>query len=260
MPGSRQARAPENGPRAVVLDIEGTTGSLSHVRDVLFPYARERLATWLAAHRGTAPWQQIVDAVTAHTGEAQDEASALALLEQWADADVKAAPLKTLQGLIWSGGYAAGELHGHVYPDVPPALECWQTQGTGRFIYSSGSVAAQRDWFGHTAHGDLRPLLDGYFDLTTIGPKADADSYRAIAAELGHAPADLLFVSDVGAELDAAAETGWQTVAVRRPEDDREAVPGHKAVASLTPLNSRPGPGSSTAPVDTPTQEDPSDE
>lgn len=103
MPGSRQARVPENGPRAVVLDIEGTTGSLSHVRDVLFPYARERLAPWLATHRGTAPWQQILDAVTTHTGAAHDEAGALVLLEQWADADVKAAPLKTLQGLIWSG-------------------------------------------------------------------------------------------------------------------------------------------------------------
>ncbi|MFJ7986159.1 acireductone synthase [Streptomyces sp. NPDC096351] len=260
MPGRRQARARESGPRAVVLDIEGTTGSLGHVRDVLFPYARERLAPWLAAHRGTAPWRQILDAVTAHTGKVQDEASALVLLEQWADADVKAAPLKTIQGLIWAGGYAAGELHGHVYPDVPPALECWQAQGTGRFIYSSGSVAAQRDWFGHTAHGDLRPLLDGYFDLTTAGPKADADSYRAIAAELRHAPADLLFVSDIGAELDAAAAAGWQTVAVRRPEDDREAVPGHRAVVSLTPLVSRPGPGSSTAPVDTHPQEDPSDE
>ncbi|MFD9240516.1 acireductone synthase, partial [Streptomyces sp. NPDC059556] len=231
-----------------------------HLRYDHSPSARGRLATGPAAHRGTAPWQRILDAVTAHTGEAQDEACALALLEQWADADVKAAPLKTLQGLIWSGGYAAGELHGHVYPDVPPALECWRTRGTGRFIYSSGSVAAQRDWFGHTAHGDLRPLLDGYFDLTTTGPKADADSYRAIAAELGHAPADLLFVSDVGTELDAAAEAGWQTVAVRRPGDERAAVPGHKAVASLTPLVSRPGPGSSTAPVDTHTQEDPSDE
>lgn len=250
-PGNRQGRGPDTGPRAVVLDIEGTTGSLSHVRDVLFPYARRRIAPWLAAHRGTAPWRQILDAVTAHTGAAHDEASALVLLEQWADADVKAAPLKTLQGLIWAEGYAAGELNGHVYPDVPHALRHWKTQGTGRFIYSSGSVAAQRDWFGHTAHGDLRPLLDGYFDLTTAGPKTDADSYRAIAADVGHAPADLLFVSDVGAELDAAAEAGWHTGAVRRPGDARPAMPGHEAAASLTPFLSPPGPDTSAAPGDT---------
>ncbi|MEV8588823.1 acireductone synthase [Streptomyces sp. NPDC051180] len=260
MPDIRQARVPEKGLRAVVLDIEGTTGSLSHVRDVLFPYARERLAPWLAAHRGAAPWRRILDAVAAYTGAAHDEASALALLELWADGDVKAPPLKTLQGLIWSGGYDAGELHGHVYPDVPPALEHWQRDGTGRFIYSSGSVAAQRDWFGHTAHGDLRPLLDGYFDLTTAGPKADADSYRAIASDLGHAPADLLFVSDVGAELDAAAAAGWRTVAVRRPDDERPAVNGHQLVASLTPLVSPTPPGHFTAPVDTHAQEDPGDE
>ncbi|MFE5913131.1 acireductone synthase [Streptomyces wedmorensis] len=256
MPDSRPGGVPEGGPRAVVLDIEGTTGSLGHVRDVLFPYARARLAPWLAEHRGSAPWRRILDAVAAHTGAAHDEASALALLEQWADADVKAAPLKALQGLIWSGGYAAGELSGHVYPDVPPALEQWKAQGTGRFIYSSGSVAAQRDWFGHTAHGDLRPLLDGYFDLTTAGPKAHTDSYRAIAAELGHDPGDLLFVSDVGAELDAAAGAGWRTVAVRRPDDERAAVPGHVTVASLAPLVSRPGEERPTASDRTHTQED----
>ncbi|MFI6642902.1 acireductone synthase [Streptomyces sp. NPDC050504] len=242
MPGSRQPQGAGNELRAVVLDIEGTTGSLSHVRAVLFPYARERLAPWLGAHRGTAAGQEILRAVAAHTGRAHDEAGALALLEQWADADVKAPPLKMLQGLIWADGYAAGELLGHVYPDVPPALEHWKARGTGRFVYSSGSVAAQRDWFGHTAHGDLRPLLDGYFDLTTTGPKADADSYRAIAADLGQAPGDLLFVSDVGAELDAAHTAGWQTVAVRRPDDERPAAPGHTTVSSLTPLLSRPGP------------------
>ncbi|WP_330241873.1 acireductone synthase [Streptomyces sp. NBC_00525] len=240
MPGSRQARVRE--PRAVVLDIEGTTGSLSHVRDTLFPYARERIAPWLAAHRATAAWRQILDAITDYTGTVHEEASALALLEQWADADVKAPPLKTLQGLIWAGGYAAGELYGHVYPDVPPALRYWKTRGTGRFIYSSGPVAAQRDWFGHTRYGDLRPLLDGYFDLTTIGPKAATGSYRRIAANLGHASADLLFVSDVGAELDAAAEAGWRTVAMRRSGDERAAVTGHEAVTSLAPLISRPGP------------------
>ncbi|MFJ5831674.1 acireductone synthase [Streptomyces sp. NPDC093089] len=256
MPDSRPVRIADGEPRAVVLDIEGTTGSLDHVRDVLFPYARARLAPWLAEHRDTAPWRQILDAVTAHTGTVHDEASALALLEQWADADVKAAPLKALQGLIWSGGYEAGELSGHVYPDVPPALEHWKARGTGRYIYSSGSVAAQRDWFGHTAHGDLRPLLDGYFDLTTAGPKGHANSYRAIAAELGDEPCELLFVSDVGAELDAAADAGWRTVAVRRPDDERAPVPGHDVVASLTPLLSRPRPGIPGTPDPTDTQED----
>ncbi|MEV4947723.1 acireductone synthase [Streptomyces sp. NPDC053755] len=243
MTGGRQGGPPRPGIRAVVLDIEGTTGSLSHVRDVLFPYARARLASWVTAHRGTAEWRRVLGAVTAHAGTAVDEADALALLEQWADADAKAAPLKTLQGLIWARGYEAGELHGHVYPDVPPALERWKAWGVGRFVYSSGSVAAQRDWFGHTALGDLRPLLDGYFDLTTAGPKASVASYDAIAKELGHAPYDLLFVSDVGAELDAAAEAGWRTVAVRRPGDERPAVRGHETVTSLAPLVSGPGPG-----------------
>ncbi|MEU3479504.1 acireductone synthase [Streptomyces sp. NPDC033754] len=222
--------------RAVVLDIEGTTGSLDHVQDVLFPYARARLAPWLAAHRGTAQWQGILDEVAAQAGAAHDEAGALALLERWSDTDAKVAPLKTLQGLIWAGGYAAGELHGHVYADVPPALEHWKARGVGRFVYSSGSVAAQRDWFGHTAYGDLCPLLDGYFDLTTAGPKTSPESYDTIARELGHTPDGLLFVSDLAPELDAAAAAGWRTAAVRRADDARAAVPGHPAVAGLTEL------------------------
>ncbi|MFE7587719.1 acireductone synthase [Streptomyces gardneri] len=222
--------------RAVVLDIEGTTGSLDHVQDVLFPYARARFASWLAAHRGTAQWRRILDAVADEAGSVQDEAGALALLERWADADVKTPPLKTLQGLIWASGYADGQLHGHVYADVPPALEHWKARGVGRFVYSSGSVAAQRDWFGHTEYGDLRPLLDGYFDLTTAGPKTSPESYDTIAGHLGHAPGALLFVSDLGAELDAAATAGWRTAAVRRSDDDRAPVPGHPAVDSLAPL------------------------
>ncbi|GAA2934630.1 acireductone synthase [Streptomyces enissocaesilis] len=232
------AAGPGNVPaQAVVLDIEGTTGSLSHVRDVLFPYARERFDSWAAAHRGSLPWQRVLDAVRTHVHTDDiTEKDALALLHQWADADAKAPPLKTLQGLIWAEGYASGALHGHVYADVPRALERWKARGTARYIYSSGSEAAQRDWFGHTAYGDLRGLLDGYFDLSSAGPKKSVDSYRAISRAVRAPASRLLFVSDVGEELDAAAEAGWQTVAVRRPGDERGPVAGHPTIASLDPL------------------------
>ncbi|MBT2399806.1 acireductone synthase [Streptomyces sp. ISL-100] len=237
------AAGPGNAPvEAVVLDIEGTTGSLSHVRDVLFPYARERLDSWAVAHRGSLPWQRVLDAVRAHIGAGEvTERDVLALLHQWADADAKAPPLKTVQGLIWAEGYASGELHGHVYAEVPRALEGWKARGMARYIYSSGSEAAQRDWFGHTAYGDLRDLLDGYFDLTSAGPKTSADSYRAISGAVRLPASRLLFVSDVGEELDAAAEAGWRTAAVRRPGDERGPVPGHEVIASLDPLLSDNG-------------------
>jgi enolase-phosphatase E1 len=223
---------------AVVLDIEGTTGSLSHVRDVLFPYARKRIGAWMRERRGTEDWHRVVRSVRAHTAEpGLDEEAVVARLEHWADADIKAAPLKDLQGMIWASGYAAGELYGHVYPEVPSALERWKAQGIARYIYSSGSEAAQRDWFRHTEAGDLSGLLDGYFDLVSAGPKGEAGSYRAVSGLLDGPGSSTLFVSDTGEELDAAAAAGWQTVAVRRPEDTRgTAVPGHPVVSCLDAL------------------------
>lgn len=235
---------------AVVLDIEGTTGSADHVHSVLFPYARERFASWLAAHRGEDRWTRVIEGVRAAAGAPDlDEAGALAALLAWTDADVKAAPLKALQGEIWAAGYADGTLHGHVYDDVPAALARWRAAGIARHVYSSGSVAAQRAWFAHSNHGDLTGLLNGYFDLTTAGPKRAPDSYRAISHALALPPARTLFLSDVQDELDAAAAVGWRTVAVRRPDDPRgPAVDGHPVLTDLTGLDPAPRPAP-TAPT-----------
>jgi enolase-phosphatase E1 len=231
--------------RAVVLDIEGTTGSLSHVRDVLFPYARRRLPAWAAAHHGTPAWRRLREETAAYAARpGLGDDAALSQLIAWSDADVKAPPLKHLQGLIWAEGYACGELHGHVYDEVPGALRAWRAAGLALYIYSSGSAAAQHDWFAHTAHGDLTALLDGYFDLG-VGPKQAPASYRAIAAALGLPAPALLFVSDVRAELDAARAATWRTAGVRRPNDPRgPLIPGHPTAASLDEL---PVPGAGQA-------------
>ncbi|MGP8298546.1 acireductone synthase [Streptomyces inhibens] len=234
--------------RTVVLDIEGTTGSADHVHTVLFPYARERFAAWFAAHRGQARWTSALDGIRAATGAPDlDETGAVAALHAWTDADVKAAPLKALQGEIWAAGYADGTLHGHVYDEVPAALARWQAAGIGRHVYSSGSVFAQRHWFAHSNHGDLTGLLDGYFDLTTAGPKREPESYRTISRALDVPPGQTLFLSDVRAELDAAAAAGWQTVAVRRPDDPRgPSVDGHPVLADLARLDPPPHPAGTT--------------
>ncbi|MFJ3974021.1 acireductone synthase [Streptomyces sp. NPDC090021] len=217
---------------AVVLDIEGTTGSAAHVRDVLFPYARQRIADWFAAHRGTARHAELVLA----TGAAE-ESDAVRILTEWADADVKAAPLKAVQALIWAEGYADGSLHGHVYEDVPGALAAWADAGIGRWIYSSGARAAQRDWFSSTAYGDLTRHLDGYFDLENTGPKQDPVSYHRIGGVLGVPAGRILFLSDAPAELAAAAEAGWQTARVHRPEDPPVTEPGpHPTVQTMTEI------------------------
>ncbi|MBA9049595.1 MULTISPECIES: acireductone synthase [Streptomyces] len=236
----------------VVLDIEGTTGSLTYVRDVLFPYARRELAGWFTRHAQESRVRQVAEDVRTELDRPDlDTDGVVAALAAWSDADVKAAPLKTVQGWIWAEGYASGALHGHVYPEVPAALRAWKAAGVRVVIYSSGSAAAQLDWFRHTAYGDLSPLLDGYFDLRSAGSKTDPASYRTLAGAVGAHPGRLLFLSDVAAELDAAVQAGWHAVGVRREGDPRgPAVPRHRTVATLDPL--LPGPSSASRPQETP--------
>lgn len=191
-------------PKAILLDIEGTTSSISFVADELFPYARKHLADYVAAHP-----EEVAPILAEVPGDP------VATLIQWIDEDRKATPLKTLQGLIWAKGYADGELSGHVYPDTPEAIRRWVDRGISVNIYSSGSVAAQKLIFGHSIAGDLTPLLSGYFDTTT-GPKREAASYAKIARALGLAPAEILFLTDIQAEAEAAREAGVQALIVDR--------------------------------------------
>ena len=223
--------------RAIVTDIEGTTSTIAFVRDVLFPYADEHLNAYVAAHRS----EPVVAAALRETAELAGEPEAgdarvLAILHAWMAEDRKATPLKALQGLIWAEGYRQSGLHGHVYADVPPVLRAWHARGIALFVYSSGSIVAQKVLFGHTAYGDLTPLFRDYFD-TTIGPKREAASYAAIAAATGIAPAATLFLSDVDAELDAARAAGMQTARLLRPADTPPgATTTHPAFADFTAL------------------------
>jgi enolase-phosphatase E1 len=195
-------------PRVILTDIEGTTSSIAFVHEVLFPYSRARLADYVAAHAADPGVAAILADVRAEAGEpALDLAGCTVLLTEWHDADRKIGPLKSLQGLIWAEGYAEGALQGHVYPDAVEGLRRWHAQGVSLYVYSSGSVAAQKLIFGHTAFGDLTPLFSGYFD-TAVGGKKEAGSYAAIADEIGVPAAEILFLSDVEAELAAAAAAG----------------------------------------------------
>jgi enolase-phosphatase E1 len=218
----------------VVTDIEGTTTPIAFVHRVLFPFARDRMKDFLARHGETDAVRAVLDAVP---GEEK-----LATLLAWMDADAKVTQLKTLQGMIWDEGYRAGVLRAELYPGVAPLLRRWHGQGVRLAVYSSGSVAAQRLLFAHTPDGDLTPLFAAYFD-TAIGAKREAASYAAIAASLGLAAEDLLFLSDVEAELDAAAANGWMTCQLARPEDGTVAGDRHPVAADFDSVSARFGLG-----------------
>jgi enolase-phosphatase E1 len=202
---------------AVVTDIEGTTSSLSFVKDVLFPYAREHVGRYLERHAADVriaahlrEVRELMGCADAGLGEVVTQ------LRRWMDEDRKVTPLKALQGWIWEEGYYSGAFSGHVYEDAVSALRRWHDQGLRLYVYSSGSVHAQKLLFAHTAYGDLTPLFSGYYD-TRIGAKAEPASYRRIAEAVATSGHRILFLSDAEAELGAATTAGMQVLQLARP-------------------------------------------
>ena len=229
--------------RGILLDVEGTTSSISFVYDVLFTHAKAQVGEYLAAN-ATDPLVRAAAAGIAATsglpaidlgtaaGRGQVALAAIDLMNR----DVKDTSLKALQGMIWRSGFESGSLVAHVFDDVPPALAQWADAGLDVRIYSSGSIEAQKLFFGHTAAGDLTPHLRGHYDTTT-GPKREAASYAAIAADMGLEPRQILFVSDVGAELDAARQAGMATaLAVRPGNRDPGGLLEHESVATFAEI------------------------
>jgi enolase-phosphatase E1 len=205
--------------KAIVTDIEGTTSSIAFVKDVLFPYAAENLPTWLSDNcTDAAVLRQIESVAKLIDRPASDITAVTKQLLEWIDQDVKATPLKTLQGMLWKSGYENDDYSAHIYEDAVQKLQDWHAAGIPLYVYSSGSVQAQELFFQYSRYGDVRNLFSGHFDTST-GAKSDADSYRKIAAAIGIPPADILFLSDVESEISAAVEAGFDAVLVAREEE-----------------------------------------
>ncbi len=196
--------------RAIVTDIEGTTTSISFVTEVLFPYAKIHLEKFIQSNADNQEVRGLLADVSRVCGESLSDDQAIAQLISWIDEDRKIGPLKSLQGLIWEQGYHKGDFKGHVYPDAERKLRDWKNAGLSLFVYSSGSVHAQKLLFGHTEYGDLNSLFSGYFD-TKAGAKQQAESYRNIASQIGCLASEILFLSDIAGELDAAKTAGFST-------------------------------------------------
>ena len=227
--------------RAILTDIEGTTSSISFVKDVLFPYARRALPGFVKAHGDEPAVRKWLDAVAAENGGVCRDEMIVEVLQGWIDQDRKHTALKALQGMIWANGYGNADFTAHVYPDAVPALRAWHADDLSLHVYSSGSVPAQRLFFGHSDAGDVTGLFSNWFD-TEVGGKREAESYRRIAAAIGHSAGEILFLSDVVEELDAAREAGLDTVLVDRIEDypqprTGDAANGHRRVESFAGIS-----------------------
>ncbi len=239
--------------RGVLLDIEGTTSSISFVYDVMFPFARKHFADYLEKHWDSDPVQDAVsmlvqddkdwnapELLLAEFDDGHDpelyRAGVVKCLLRLMDNDIKATGLKKIQGLVWQEGFTSGEMVAHVYGDVRPAIEAWKATGKDVRIYSSGSIHAQKLFFEHSVAGDMLPLFSGHYDTTT-GPKKDAGSYRQIAEAFGLPADEILFVSDIVDELDAATEAGMRAVLSIRPGNKPvENSDRYQAVNSFTDI------------------------
>jgi len=221
--------------KAVVTDIEGTTSSLSFVKEVLFPYARAHLADFVRSHGHDVAVKALLEDAAREAGMAPVTGQIITQLQAWIDEDNKATSLKSLQGLIWEAGYRQGDFNGHIYPDAAENLKAWKARGLDLYVYSSGSVYAQKLLFAHTEYGDLTPLFSGYFD-THIGGKREAAAYAKIAEQLGMPAQQIIFLSDIKEELDAARDAGFATVWLIR-EGLLDPKAEHRQVSSFDAID-----------------------
>lgn len=226
--------------KAILLDIEGTTTPIDFVHKTLFPYAKNNIATYVRENFDSIG-EEIAQLKAEHANETDyrstfDEASSESValyLKYLIDVDRKSTPLKSLQGKIWQKGYEAGELKGEVFDDVPAAFENWAAAGKKIAIYSSGSVLAQKLIFGNSTGGDLTKFISVYFDTTT-GAKRDAESYKKIAEALKFAPPDILFISDIPEELNAARDAGFSTaISLREGNAELTEEPTHRIIQTF---------------------------
>ena len=241
----------EQQTRAILLDIEGTTTPVEFVYEVLFPFARRHVREFLSQQRLSSEVRDDIEALRAeHRADAEGGREPPAWSDESADTQVESATmyvhwlmaqdrkstaLKSLQGKVWESGYLKGLLRGQVYADVPPAFARWRGQQRGIYIFSSGSVLAQKLLFAHTTDGDLTSDIGDYFDTNT-GAKADRASYDSIAAAIGSPAAKVLFVSDVTAELDAARAAGMRTALCVRPGRPAPESQGHTVIHTFDTL------------------------
>ena len=201
--------------KKILTDIEGTISSISFVKEVLFPYARKEIGEYIQTHANALEVLQAVSEVVKICARKMTEQDVINTLVQWIDEDKKTTPLKTLQGLVWENGFKKGVFKAHIYPDALEKLQYWKSRGFLLYVYSSGSVFAQKLFFTYNEAGNILELFSGHFDTVT-GGKKEAQSYKLISKNMECDASEILFLSDIIEELDAANEAGMKTILISR--------------------------------------------
>ncbi|WP_440054748.1 acireductone synthase [Pseudoalteromonas sp. T1lg65] len=221
--------------KAILTDIEGTITRISFVKEVLFPYAKQHLPQFIREHHQDELVNVQIAAVRHELNNQQASLEqVIAALLHWIETDQKVTPLKQLQGLVWQFGYENGDFKGHLYPDAFQFLQQQNQQGRALYVYSSGSVKAQQLLFAHSDYGDIRDLFSDYFD-TRVGAKQEVQSYLTIIESIPFSADEVLFLSDIVAELDAAKQAGMKTLQLWR--DNQQDSPIHPKIDRFSQYN-----------------------
>ncbi|KAJ2852510.1 enolase-phosphatase E1 [Coemansia brasiliensis] len=228
----------------ILLDIEGTTTPISFVHETLFPYVLSTLDEFLKAHWTDQELQFHIQALEEQARQDQPHYDAPQIISSDPDStrkslidniqwqmklDRKTSALKGLQGYMWRFGYQSGQLQGVMFDDAVQAIKNWTQEGKRVYIYSSGSVEAQKLIFGYSDHGNLLQYISGHYD-TKVGAKTSSDSYRKIAEDIKTKPENTLFISDNIREIEAANQAGMQVVVSVRPGN--APLPSHNFAES----------------------------
>jgi enolase-phosphatase E1 len=218
--------------KVLLFDIEGTTTNICFVKDVLFPYARNNCKNFLIENFDEPEIKSALDdlcelavrdEIPIERSDNKEEFinAIVSNVHRQISEDRKTKELKNLQGKIWKVAFESGQIKGHVYEDVPRKFKEWIEKGYKLFIYSSGSVEAQKLLFANSEYGDLLELISGHFD-TNVGAKQEKNSYMNIAKEIKVEPEAVLFFSDIPGEVVAAAAAGMKVVVLDRPNNPTE--------------------------------------
>ncbi len=211
--------------RAILTDIEGTTSSIDYVKNVMFEYSKNHLRDYLQKHWEEEHVKYIINSLSQKLKNDINLETAYNTFKEMIENDVKDTLLKELQGYIWEEGFKTGELKGHIYEDAYSKLKELKEKGYKIFVYSSGSVKAQKLFFGYSLYGDITHLFDGFFDTTT-GPKKEKESYEKIAQITSIKPEEFLFLSDAKDEIKASKEAGMNGLLVSRnkPCEEKDCI------------------------------------
>lgn len=204
--------------KALLVDIEGTISPISFVKNVMFPYSEKKLEKFLKENKDKEKIKKIIEDVKKEIGKELSIDEVIETLKEWIHQDKKITPLKELQGYIWEDGFKRGELKAPIYEDAYQRLKEWREKGFKIYIYSSGSVKAQKLFFSNSEFGNILNMFDGHFD-TKIGNKKNKSSYLRIAEQIGLNPDDILFLSDNSEEIEASVQAGMKAIKLSRPTD-----------------------------------------